>query len=304
MRTGAEGTSPIQPPELPWVGRLHRAGAELFGLVLPVSCAGCGWRDVGLCPACLAALTRLPRPVTPSAGPAVGRLPVPVWAGPDYQGAVARVLVSWKDRDRQDLTGPLAEVLSRSVRAALHERVTLLDVNAVALARPVLLVPVPSAPAANRRRGRDVLAVLALGAARSLRQQGLPVSVGRALRVRRAVRDQSGLAAAERAANVAAAFTVRTQMTGTLLASSVVIVDDVTTTGASLAEASRAIAQVGGRVVAAATVCTTPRRPLGAELAEDHSLVRCRTPRDWSSVEKPLRLTAQRSRKEGAGLPG
>jgi phosphoribosylpyrophosphate synthetase len=244
---------------------------------------------------------------------------------------VARVLVSWKDRDRQDLTGPLAEVLSRSVRAALHElsgvgppvpgRLTLLDVNAVvrargpvdarrtptvrqAPARPVLLVPVPSAPAANRRRGRDVLAVLAQEAARSLRQQGLPVSVGRALRVRRAVRDQSGLAAAERAANVAAAFTVRTQMTGTLLASSVVIVDDVTTTGASLAEAARAIAQVGGRVVAAATVCTTPRRPLGAELAEDHSLVRCRTPRDWSSVEKPLRLTAQRSRKEGAGLHG
>jgi predicted amidophosphoribosyltransferase len=227
---------------------------------------------------------------------------VPVWAGPDYAGAVARTLVAWKDRGRQDLAGPLAEALGRSVLAALDEPAERLAGGL--RHRPVLLVPVPSTPAANRRRGRDVLAGLAQDSARVLRLAGLPVSVCPGLRVRRVVHDQSALAASERAANVAEAFTVRTQLTRTLLASHIVIVDDVTTTGASLVEAGRAIAQVGGRVVAAATVCTTPRRSLGAELAEDHSLVRCRTPRDWSSVEKPLRLTAQRSRKEVAGLHG
>jgi predicted amidophosphoribosyltransferase len=229
-------------------------------------------------------------------------MPVPVRAGPDYAGPVARILVAWKDRDREDLTGPLAGALGRSVRAALADVMGTGGVGA-----PVILVPVPSAAAANRRRGRDVLARLALEAAGGLRRQGLPVEVCPALRVARTVRDQSALAAAGRTANVAGAFTVRTQLTGRVLASPVVIVDDVVTTGASLAEAARAITQVGGRVVAAATVCATPLRfpgPPGPEVAEDHSLVRCRTPRDWSSVEKPLRLTAQRSRKEGARLHG
>jgi predicted amidophosphoribosyltransferase len=124
----------------------------------------------------------------------------------------------------------------------------------------VVLVPVPSSAWASRARGADVAALLAGRAARDLRAPGRPARAVRGLRQRRRVHDQAGLGAPGRAANVAGAFTVRRPARRRLRGRVVVVVDDVVTTGASAAEACRALRSAGVEVVAVAAVAWTPLR--------------------------------------------
>ncbi|MFI8169247.1 ComF family protein [Streptomyces sp. NPDC085931] len=111
---------------------------------------------------------------------------------------------------------------------------------------PVLLVPVPSGRRAVRARGHDPARRIALAAAADLRRGGVPARVLGVLRHRRAVADQSGLNSRQRQDNLAGALTVAPGGAGLLAAGPVVLVDDVMTTGASLAEAARAVRAAGG----------------------------------------------------------
>lgn len=95
---------------------------------------------------------------------------------------------------------------------------------------------------------------IALAAARDLRREGVPVRVLCVLRQRRTVADQAGLSARQRAANVSGALTVVPGAVRLLAAAPVVLVDDLLTTGASLAEAARAVRAAGGKVVGAGVV--------------------------------------------------
>jgi predicted amidophosphoribosyltransferase len=72
----------------------------------------------------------------------------------------------------------------------------------------------------------------------------------------RHVEDQSGLDTAARSANLAGALRVRRRLDGL----AVVVVDDVVTTGATLAEATRALTVAGGSVRGAAVVAATVLR--------------------------------------------
>ncbi|WP_212747357.1 ComF family protein, partial [Streptomyces montanus] len=93
-----------------------------------------------------------------------------------------------------------------------------------------------------RARGHDPARRIALAAAGELRRAGMPARVLAVLRQRRAVADQSGLNSRQRLDNLAGALEVASG--GVRLMSRgarVVLVDDLMTTGASLAEASRAL---------------------------------------------------------------
>ena len=105
----------------------------------------------------------------------------------------------------------------------------------------VLLVPVPSAPAATRSRGHDPVRRIAFAAAGELRGAGWPVRVAGVLRQRRVVADQAGLDARQRLENLVGALTVVSGGARVLGGGRVVLVDDLVTTGASLAEAARAV---------------------------------------------------------------
>ncbi len=235
---------------------------ELLDLVLPRSCAGCGRLDVEICDSCRARLWLPARRVDPPVAPggrerAGGARPVGVWAGPDYAGAVARVILAWKDRGRPWLGRELSPVLAGAVRAGLDEAE---DLGLVSRGSDVVaLVGVPSSRRAIRRRGQDMVTALARGAAADLARHGWTVRTEPALRRRRHIRDQAGLAARARARNVAGAFAVRRRATW-LVGQPVVLVDDVVTTGASLAEAARALREAGAQLVAICAVCATPAR--------------------------------------------
>lgn len=105
----------------------------------------------------------------------------------------------------------------------------------------VVLVPVPSGRRAVRARGHDPTRRMALAAARELRGRGTPARVAAVLRQRGAVADQSGLDSRQRLENLAGALTVVPGGGRLLLGGPVVLVDDLMTTGASLAEAARAV---------------------------------------------------------------
>ena len=68
-------------------------------------------------------------------------------------------------------------------------------------------------------------------------------------------RDQKALGVADRAENRAGAFTATRRLDGRTF----LIVDDVLTTGATIADAARAIEAAGGVVAGAATLAFTPR---------------------------------------------
>jgi predicted amidophosphoribosyltransferase len=121
----------------------------------------------------------------------------------------------------------------------------------------VLLVPVPSSPAALRARGRDHVRELTGRAVTELRAAGVPAAEARLLVRRGRVRDSAGLGAAQRRANLAGTFVrAAAPPPGALL----VVVDDVVTSGATLTEAAAALAADDAPVLAA-VVAATPRDP-------------------------------------------
>jgi predicted amidophosphoribosyltransferase len=112
------------------------------------------------------------------------------------------------------------------------------------------IIPIPSSRAKNHLRGHGSISRLC---AEMLQQKkDLQVAQG-ALYLGREVRDQVGLDARQRQANLAGAFTARQRLSGT-----VVIVDDVTTTGATLTNAAKALRIAGAQSIFAITLCGSP----------------------------------------------
>jgi predicted amidophosphoribosyltransferase len=139
----------------------------------------------------------------------------------------------------------------------------------------LLLVPVPSARRATAARKHDPGRRMAAWAARELRRAGVAARMVAVLRQRRPVADQAGLSAAERLANLTGALGAVAGSGRLLAAGPVVVVDDLMTTGASVAEAARAIGAAGGRVLGAAVVAASPTS-YGSMLPGSHPAVRRR----------------------------
>jgi predicted amidophosphoribosyltransferase len=217
----------------------------LLDLVLPVECVGCGARSVLACPACLAPLHGRPALAWPRPSPP--DLPPP-FAVTAYDGSVRALVLGLKEDGLLALRHPLGLALARSVIAGCGG------------AAAVRLVPVPSSAAARRQRGEDVVRRLADVAAGELRRHGVRATVASALRHARAVSDSAGLGAEARARNLAGAFTTRPRGLARLGEGRVVLVDDLITTGVTLAECAAALAAAGVRVDACATVAATRRR--------------------------------------------
>ncbi|MEP7161772.1 MAG: phosphoribosyltransferase family protein [Dermatophilaceae bacterium] len=168
------------------------------------------------------------------------------WASAPYEGAIRRAIVAYKDEGRRDAADVLAPLLREAVVGAVGATVRTVE-------HGLWVVAVPTSSKARARRGDAPLEVLARRATFGV--EGL-VQAPWALAVRRGVADQAGLDHRARAANLSRAMRADPASAGR----TVVLVDDVVTTGATLAEAARALRDVGCSDVVAACVAATRRR--------------------------------------------
>ena len=222
-------------------------------LVLGGRCVGCERPGRLLCARCTAALDVLPAPAWPT--PVPPGLVAP-WAATTYDGVVRALVVGHKEHRLLALAHPLGDLLARTVHAALLDRGP--------APGPVLLVPVPSRPASSRARGYEPTTALTRSAATALASYGVEARCAPLLRTRRGLADQAGLDAGARAANLAGALRAHPPAVRRLARRAarvhVVVCDDVLTTGATAAEAQRALRAIGLPPLAVAAVAATRLR--------------------------------------------
>jgi ComF family protein len=236
------------------ISALPSPASLLLSFLLPSRCAGCGTPRAdagggGFCGACWDAVPRFapgttcPRCALPTAGTPCRRCasePPPVdraaAVGP-YEGVLKRLVAALKFEGHDIVAAPAAARLADTVRAAgLAE-----DLDGI--------TPVPSTRRRNRDRGYDPAVLLSEELARRLSLRLLP-----GLRRVRETPPQSALGASERRANVAGAFRAAPSVAGR----SLLLVDDVMTTGATAFAAAAALRSAGARRVALAVLARTP----------------------------------------------
>jgi ComF family protein len=191
----------------------------------PPACFVCGqplpsWRTISVATERCAACRRRP--------PAFDRGAVAC----DYEGPLRAIVHAFKYDGRRSLARPLGRLLRDAGRQVLD------DSDAV--------VPVPLHPWKRLQRGFNQSADLA-------RTLALPVRL--ALRRSRATRAQAGLTPGQRRRNVAGAFALARWPAGTIVAGqTLVLVDDVMTTGATLDACARVLKRAGAREVRVLTL--------------------------------------------------
>ncbi len=258
--------------------RAAAGAAELLALAVPVDCVCCGAEDLALCGACerqVRVLTRVPfraEAQAPALMDADGTVLLPVVAAGAYRGELAQALLAFKSHGEGQLADVLAKGLGRALSAAAGE------------SKALLLVPVPTSSSAYRKRGFSPVHLLlarvgsrstsAAGDSRrpavvdALRKAGpltrllaapWPRSPAGATAMARGGQSggQKGLGRGARAQRVRGSMRAKTGLRPAVRGRPCIIVDDVLTTGATLAEAARALRAAGGLVVGAVVLAAT-----------------------------------------------
>lgn len=243
-------TARFRPGSPAWLANLALA---LRGLLFPPACLGCGAAVAEgefFCPACAGQLTPLAGPLCARCGApqaeAAGLCPgcrrgPPTFARAralaQHAGPLAQAVRRFKYDGRYALGAGLAGLLARDAPGEL-------------LARCDLAAPVPLHPRRLMRRGFNQALVLARGLEAA---RGVAVAP-RLLRRLRHTRPQVGLAPQERAANVAGAFALGPGQEALVRGRRALLVDDVYTTGATVAECARVLLAAGAAEVSVLTL--------------------------------------------------
>ena len=211
-----------------------RAARDIARLIVPVSCPGCGAHDVRWCDDCAAAWWEPPLR-SESLAPRLDiedRPALPVWAIAELVGSSHSMVVAWKDGGRRDLDRFFADAAKR---AAVHIAPAL-DQGRSAGGRPsIAVVPVPARAASTRRRGIDLPLLLATAAADGLCAAGVDAVVRPVLSIGRG--EQRGASARQRWRQASSLRVSRASGPP----ATALLVDDVMTTGATLAAAVRSL---------------------------------------------------------------
>jgi ComF family protein len=233
----------------------------IMALVLAPCCAACDEPlerpTLGcVCPCCWSSIRPLTEPLCDTCGDALAtwrrsptdtrqcvrcrRLPRVIARGraiAAYDGRLRDILHALKYNSRRSLAAPLAKLMA----AAAPE----------ILAGADFVVPVPLHVLRHYRRGFNQAEELA---------KQLPVPMLRALRRRRRTASQTELPEAQRHRNVRDAFAVRWRARNAIRGKTLVLVDDVSTTGATLDACARTLREAGAKEVRALTAARAGSR--------------------------------------------
>jgi ComF family protein len=237
---------------VPFTRFLRTAGGALR---LPSLCAVCrGWGPQRVCCACLGRFAaRVPRcsqcalevpPGNLRCGRCVTEPPpyAHTLAAVDYDHPWDGLITRFKFQGALDLGPALAARMLQALPAA-------------GMAAPGFLLPVPLSTARLRERGYNQAWELTKHLGRALPCR---MASGLLLRVRNTPH-QLDLPPTQRAGNVRAAFMVEPRRLGDVCGQRVTLVDDVMTTGATVAEAARTLLAAGALEVGVWVLARTPR---------------------------------------------
>lgn len=217
-----------------------------ISVLLPTYCAGCHRWDTPVCDQCRLAWSGPPRRCESAAAVLEGPAPLRIFAVAPYQHRIRRMIVVWKGGGRPDLTAFFATV---AARAAGH----------LQLPDRVLIVPAPSGWRRRMSR-RFVVGTLATAFARGAAAAGCAAPPAMQVRVADVLRTPNRSMHRASAGQRRTGRRVRTTPLARRLPRwPVVLVDDVVTTGATLAAANGALADAGLQVVGAFVLAATPR---------------------------------------------
>ncbi|RAK40245.1 putative amidophosphoribosyltransferase [Actinoplanes lutulentus] len=217
--------------------------------------AGCETERVrlryGTCAVCVADLEALvPHPAAPTPPPP--GFPACAAVGP-YAGPLRGALLAYKEKGRHRLARPLGTLLAGAV-AALAPR-----------DRPVVLIPVPSTAAARRQRHGDHMARMTGHAVRRLRAAGWTAGMVQPLRALPRP-DSTSLDAAGRHAAAVNSLRINPRISvrrrGDRMRGTLVVTDDIVTTGATLAAVVRRLEEADMQVTGAAVLAATQLRKI------------------------------------------
>jgi ComF family protein len=217
---------------------VRTAASRALDAALPANCVGCGAEGPPICARCVPALdARLTSPAGTAIG-LPGDVPEPLlqleWCAP-FHGVVRQALHAIKYQGEQRLAEPLGRAVARRWAAV--------GVGAE------LVMHVPVHRDRERQRGYDQAALIAHHAADHL---GLPFAL--VLTRARATTAQFDLDRRDRARNVRDAFAVDPRATEGVRGRWILLVDDVVTTGSTLAACATALESAGVLGVSAITV--------------------------------------------------
>jgi predicted amidophosphoribosyltransferase len=234
-------------------------GAAFADLVLPSACAGCGAERVPLrfgacagCAAVLEALTPFPTaPVPPPQG-----MPACVAVGA-YAGPLRSALLAYKEKGRYRLARPLGALLAAAIAEAAVR-------GGGGPGVPMMVLPVPSTARAVRQRHGDHMARLAASAVRRLRVAGWQADVTQPLRALPRP-DSVSLDAAARIAVAESSLRIRASRIRVLrraltMKGTLIVVDDIVTTGSTLAAVTTRLEEANMQVTGAAVLAATRLR--------------------------------------------
>jgi len=231
--------------------QVHRLVETGLDLLFPPRCASCGIPGSNLCADCRATFEPLGSCVCdrcaeplPAPGLCVRCLQHPpcferVLSAFLYEGALREAVLAFKYKGRRGLTSTLADAM------AVHVQPDPAQYHA--------LLAVPMHPERERERGYNHAALLAMELAR---HWGIPLLPAGALRRARPTDRQVGQDYQARWQNVAGAFIAQG-----VEGKSVLVVDDVCTTGATLNACSEALRAAGARLTAGATLARARLHP-------------------------------------------
>jgi predicted amidophosphoribosyltransferase len=206
--------------------------AELVDLVLPATCVFCRKLGPQICVSCKPEWMHVRAVPLELQLPGLGGVSLTA-----FDTSAAALLTAIKDHGQTSLLAPVGEAMGRVV------------VERYADSSSISLLPVPSSRASVRRRGVNLGTMLAT---RVSRESGLPVDRG--LTLVRKTADQRALGAEQRFANLQGSMSFEPQGERRL-----VIIDDVSTTGATILEAFRAVSEAGSTAIGFVTFAHTKK---------------------------------------------
>ena len=243
----------------------------LLDLLFPPRCVGCGRVDHLLCPDCRRSIEKLKDPRCPlcarpvaasknaspserkSACTLCSRQPLRLdgtTSAAVFDGVMRQAVHALKYRGCTQLASPLAEFLVDAWNRAGYDA--------------DFIIPVPLHPRRLKERGYNQSILLATEFARRV---DMPVRTDMLVRTRR-TEAQTQLGAAERRSNVAGAFATR----GSAVSGhSVLLIDDVCTTGSTLQACADALRDAGAKRVFGLTLSRAWWNPETGKMSDAHS---------------------------------